>query len=365
MLSATGSPARQGATTIHESSATRSTAHGRGSAQELRALRDITASYQFPVLHRSIWQLANTFLPFVAICALMYASLSGPYWLTLVLALPAAGLVVRIFIIQHDCGHGSFFRGRWPNEILGAVCSLITLTPYAAWRRQHAGHHGNWNNLDRRLSGADFYSSCLTVPEYEALPWRARLGYRVLRNPVVSLLLIPPLVFIVLYRLPFDTPKSWRAERRSVHVTNAMLLAVVLVLGSLVGFHDVLLVQLPVLTIAAIIGVWLFSVQHRYERVLWARQEAWTFVDASLAGSSFLKLPKVLQWFTGNIGYHHVHHLNPRVPNYRLEECCVAAPALRQVPVLTLWNALTSWRYGLWDEHAGRLVPFGSNGHRD
>lgn len=280
------------------------------------------------------------------------------YALTLALAVPAAGFVVRIFIIQHDCGHGAFFRSRRANTIVGTLCSMVTLAPYASWRRQHAGHHANWNNLDRRLSGLDIYSSCLTTAEYRSLNVWRRMAYRASRHPLVSLVILPPLVFLLLYRVPFDTPKAWTKERRAVHLTNLALLGLVLALGLTLGFRPVLMVQLPICVIAAVFGVFLFSLQHRFEHTLWARQEEWDFVAASLQGSSYLKLPKLLQWFTGNIGFHHVHHLNPRIPNYWLQACHDANPALQRAPVLTLRSGLGSVRYALWDEQQGGMVPF-------
>lgn len=327
------------------------------------AARTAASSCQAPVPWRSRCQIATSFLPFLAICAVMYAGLlcpglALPYGAILALGVLAAGFLVRIFIIQHDCGHGAFFQSRWANDAVGVVCSLFTMTPYANWRRQHAGHHGVWNNLDCRLTGADMYSTCLTVDEYRALSPAHRLFYRVSRHPLVALVILPPLIFLLLYRVPFDTPKSWRKERRVVHGTNLALGAIVLALGFAFGFRAVLLVQLPIAMIAAVFGVWLFSLQHRFERTLWLRQDRWDYAAASLHGSSYLKLPKVLQWFTGNIGFHHIHHLNPRVPNYRLEECYDANPVLQAAPVLTLWGALKSWRYALWDEATRRMVPF-------
>lgn len=322
------------------------------------SLRTTLNRHQTPILRRSLWQIANTFLPFFAICVAMYFTVHISYWITIGLAIVAAGLVVRIFIIQHDCGHGSFFKQRWANEAMGTFCSLFTLTPYANWQRQHAGHHGNWNNLDRRESGTDIYSTCLTVAEYNAMTPAKRFWYRVVRHPVITLVLLPPLVFLVLYRIPFDTPKEWRKERLVVHFTNAAILATMVGLGLAIGFGDVALVQLPISAIAAVFGVWLFSIQHRFEDTQWMRKDKWDPMTASLQGSSFLRLPRVLQWFTGNIGYHHVHHLNSRVPNYRLQECHEAAPELKRVPTLNLWRGLSSFRYALWDEEQERMVRF-------
>lgn len=315
-------------------------------------------AFQRPRLGASVSQIASSFGGFLATCAAMYYLLEISFWLAALLALPAAGFLVRIFIIQHDCGHGAFFRSRRANDVLGTLCSVLTLTPYASWRRHHAGHHGVWNNLDRRESGLDVYSTVLTVAEYRALsPW-GRLVYRVSRHPLVVNVILPPVVFLLLYRLPFDMPKSWRRERLAVHVTNAMLLGLIGGLGLIVGFGPLAFVQLLVISLAAIIGAWLFSIQHRFERSQWMRGQAWQHAAASLDGSSYLKLNRVLRWFTGNIGLHHVHHLNPRLPNYRLQDVLDALPQLREVEPLPLGRALGAWRYVLWDEAAGRLTTF-------
>ena len=327
------------------------------SADDHNALRRSTRVFERPMLGRSLWQIATSFLPFLACCALMYWTLAFAPLLTAALGVAAAGFLVRIFIIQHDCGHGSFFRSRAANSAVGLLCSLATFTPYLMWRRQHAGHHSHWNNLDRRLSGADIYAGCLTLAEYETLPGVRRRLYRIMQHPVVSWLVLPPLVFMLLFRLPFDAPRAWRRERWSVQLTNLALLALYLGLGFLLGFRTVLLVQGPVLALGAIVGVWLFSVQHRFEDALWARQPAWRPVSAAIEGSSYLELPPVLQWFTGNIGFHHVHHLNPRIPNYRLEACHDAVPALQAAFVMKPWHALKSWRAALWDEGEARMVP--------
>jgi omega-6 fatty acid desaturase (delta-12 desaturase) len=321
-------------------------------------LRAAVAPYERPVAAASLFQMANAFTLFAGACALMYWSLQLSYVVTLLLALPTGGLLVRIFIIQHDCGHGSYFASRRANDAAGALCSLLTLTPYANWRRQHARHHAVWNNLDRRTSGADIYSTCLTVREYRMLTPRRRFLYRLPRHPLIAHVLLPPLVFLLLYRVPFDTPEHWARERRAVYALNGALLAAVAALGFSVGFVPLLLVQLPVLAVTAIVGVWLFAVQHRFEESRWMRQEQWSFGDAALQGSSCLRLPKLLQWFTGNIGFHNLHHYAPRVPNYRLEACCRAVPALRETSRLGMRASLAALRLALWDEERQLLVRF-------
>ncbi len=241
--------------------------------------------------------------------------------------------------------------------MIGSLCGLMTLTPYAFWRRQHAQHHGIWNNLDRRkASGLDIYSSCLTTAEYLGLGRWCKRRYRFLNHPVVANILLPPLIFIVLYRVPFDATTGWKRERCAVYLTDLALIALIGGLGLVVGYGRVAAVQLSTMTVASIIGVWLFTIQHRFEEALWAPDARWSFAAAAIRGSSYLRLPRVLQWFTGNIGFHHIHHLNPRVPNYRLEECHNADPNLRSAPTLTLRTALQAARYTLWDADLRRMV---------
>jgi omega-6 fatty acid desaturase (delta-12 desaturase) len=322
-------------------------------------LRAGCAPFQSPILTRSLIQLSTSFGGFFATCAAMYLCLAVSLWVALPLSVLAAGFLVRIFIIQHDCGHGSFFRSRWANDLIGMLCSLMTLTPYGFWRRQHARHHGSWNNLDRRAaSGLDIYSSCMTVAEYRALkPWR-RAIVRVTNHPIVANVLLPPVLFIILYRTPFDAAQNWRRETYGVYLTNIALAAFIGSLGLVLGYGRVAAVQLPVMVGASIVGVWLFSVQHRFEGALWSAEGSWNFAAAALGSTSYLRLPRILQWFTGNIGFHHVHHLNPRIPNYRLEECHKANVGLHGAPQLTLGAALRALRYTLWDMDSGRLVPF-------
>ncbi|MGF1626367.1 MAG: fatty acid desaturase [Alphaproteobacteria bacterium] len=321
-------------------------------------LRALTAPFQAPQPAQSVAQIATSFGGFLIVCAAMYFTVAPSIWLTLGLSVLAAGFLVRIFIIQHDCGHGAFFRSRTANQVLGFICGLLTLTPYHSWKRQHAGHHGIWNNLDRRQSGVDIYSSCMTVAEYRALSRGRQFLYRIVRHPLVSNIVLPPVVFLFLYRFPFDTPKARRRERQSVYLTNVLIAAGVVGLGFLLGFDRVALVHVPIIVAASIIGVWLFSVQHRFERSAWRRQPVWTHEDASMEGSSHLDLPPVLRWFTGNIGFHHIHHLNPKVPNYRLQDCHQSDPDLQTAPRIGLWSALGQWRYALWDEVKGRMVDY-------
>ena len=315
--------------------------------------------FQSPLLARSLIQLSTSIGGFLATCAAMYLCSAISPWIALPLSPLAAGFLVRIFIIQHDCGHGSFLRSRRANDLIAMLCSLMTLTPYAFWRRQHARHHGSWNNLDRRAaSGLDIYSSCLTVAEYRAFGRWQRALVRVISHPVIANLLLPPVVFIFLYRTPFDAAEDWRRERCALYLTNIALIALFGGLGLVLGYGRVAAIQLPIMVLASIVGVWLFSVQHRFEHALWASEADWEFAAAAMGGTSHLHLPRMLQWFTGNIGFHHVHHMNPRIPNYRLEECHNAEPLFQLAPKLTLRTALHALRYVLWDSDLGRLVPF-------
>jgi omega-6 fatty acid desaturase (delta-12 desaturase) len=334
------------------------TAESQSGTDTQPGLRSLVMAYETPTILKSSYQIATSIGLFLASCAAMYWSLNVSYLLTAALLIPTAGLLVRVFIIQHDCGHGSFFKSRRLNDLVGQFCSLLTFTPYAQWRRQHNGHHRHWNNLDRRQAGADIYSTCSTVAEYRALSAWGRFSYRALRHPIMAHVIIPPFVFMFLYRIPFDTPKDWARERWSVYLTNLAMTALAATLMLLFGFWQVLLIQIPVITLTSIMGVGLFSLQHRFEGVAWARQGEWNSTKASLQGSSYFKLPRVLQWFTGNIGFHHIHHLSPRVPNYRLEACHNSLPAPHAVTALTWRDAYRTIRLMLWDETDGRMVRF-------
>ncbi|SKA38251.1 omega-6 fatty acid desaturase (delta-12 desaturase) [Enhydrobacter aerosaccus] len=320
-------------------------------------IRRTVASFARPDLRKGILQLFTSFGPFLAACAAMYLVYPIAPLLSLALAVPTGALLVRVFIVQHDCGHSSFFASNWANVVVGRVCSVVTLTPFANWARQHSMHHGNWNNLDRR-AGSDLYSACLTVREYEAMtPWKRWL-YRLPRHPLIANLILPPLVFVVLYRLPFDTPRTWKREWRSVWLTNAAILAIFGALVLAVGWRQVLLIHLPIMVVASILGVWLFSLQHRFESTYWARRADWSPFEAAMRGSSWFALPRVLHWLTGNIGFHHIHHLNTRVPNYRLSSAHEAIRPLYRVQPLSLMGGLRAPWLTLWDEATGRLVRF-------
>ena len=316
----------------------------------------LVAKYQTPNTWGSIWQVCNTFIPFFLLWALTYISLGYGYWLTLLLALPAAGFLVRIFIIQHDCGHGSFFNSRKANDTLGSVCGVLTLTPYFYWRKSHAIHHASAGNLEQRGVG-DIYT--MTVAEYLQQSTWGRLKYRIYRNPVVLFVLAPTFLFLILYRFPHPDSKSWKKERASVLWTNIAIAAVIVLMSLAIGFKAFLLVQLPITILAVTAGTWMFFVQHQFEDTYWASRADWNYTLAALQGSSFYKLPKVLQWFTGNIGFHHIHHLSPRIPNYMLQKCHEENPLFQEVVVLTMWTSLKTTFLSLWDEDQQKLVSFG------
>jgi len=312
------------------------------------------AEHRHPVLRSSLWQLANSVIPYVALWGLMLWTLDISYWLTLALAVVAAGFLVRIFIIFHDCGHGSFFRSRRANRLTEFVTGVLTLTPYRQWRHKHAMHHATSGDLDRRGTGEIW---TLTVQEYlEASAWK-RLAYRLARNPLVLFVLAPLYIFAIQQRFPSRV--VGRRERMGVHWTNAALLAIVVGMSLTVGLKAYLLIQVPVIILGGTAGIWLFYVQHQFEGVQWDRRADWNYADAALRGSSFYKLPKVLQWFTGNIGFHHIHHLSPAIPNYRLERCHRQTPMFQQVEPVTLRASLKSLSFRLWDEQRRQLVGFG------
>jgi acyl-lipid omega-6 desaturase (Delta-12 desaturase) len=300
--------------------------------------------------------VANSFLPFFGVWYLMYlCTTSGAYWAALLLALPAAGFRVRIFIIQHDCGHHAFFHSRWANDLLGFVCGIITLTPYHFWKRAHARHHASSGNLDCRGQGD---VGTLTVDEYLQRSRWGRLRYRLYRHPLIMFLPGASFLFFVQHRLTTGLPRTWRRERQSVHATNLGLLAVLVLAWWKIGLLTFLMIDVPVVALGAAIGSWLFYIQHQYEDAYWRPKESWDFTRSALDGSSYYHLPPILQWFTGNIGFHHIHHLNSRIPNYHLPACYAAEPAFREGPTFGLWESLRCMSLKLWDERSQRMVGF-------
>jgi omega-6 fatty acid desaturase (delta-12 desaturase) len=313
-------------------------------------------AYGMPNSKRSIQQLLVTAVAFALLWLGMWLSLEYGYWITLLLAVPAAGLLVRFFIIQHDCGHGSFFKSRRANNLVGRIIGVLTLTPYDYWRNAHATHHATSGNLDRRGVGD---IDTLTVREYRALsPWR-RFAYRLYRHPIVLFVIGPIYVFVLKQRLPFDLPLLKKDLWLSVMATNLAIVALTVTMAMMIGTVDLLKIQLPVTLLASSIGVWMFFVQHQYEDTHWHYDDDWDFHQAALDGSSYYKLPKVLQWFTASIGLHHIHHLCSRIPNYRLQECVDEIPELtQQARVLTVLESLKCARLSLWDEETGKMIRF-------
>jgi omega-6 fatty acid desaturase (delta-12 desaturase) len=299
----------------------------------------------------------NTFVPYVGLWVLMvYTVKTGmSYWITLALAVVAAAFLVRIFIFFHDAGHGSFFGSSRANAVLGYISGILAFTPYHSWRRAHALHHATAGNLDRRGAG-DVWT--MTVEEYRAAPLRTRMAYRIYRNPLVMLGLGPVSSFLITQR--FFGKRDKRRERTSVLVTNLAILFIIVLASLTIGFGTYAAIQLPVILIAGAAGIWLFYVQHQYEGVYWARDDEWNATRAALEGSSYYKLPKVLQWLTGNIGLHHIHHLRPRIPNYNLQRCFDEVPAMQAVQPLTIRQSLKCLRMNLWDEKGQKLVSFRS-----
>jgi omega-6 fatty acid desaturase (delta-12 desaturase) len=315
----------------------------------------VLAPYREPSLGRSLVELVVTVVPFVALWLLMLLGLRHSYWLCLLLAVPAAGFLVRLFMIQHDCGHGSFFRRRRANDWLGRGLGIVTLTPYGYWRRTHAVHHATSGHLGRRGTGD---VDTLTVREYRSLPaWRRAL-YRLMRHPIVVLGVAPFYLFVLKHRLPVRLMRAGREPWLSVMSTNLAIALVVGLLVAVVGARDFLLVQAPITLLASSAGVWLFYVQHQFEHTWWAWDADWDLHTGALHGSSHYDLPPVLRWFTANIGIHHVHHLCSRIPCYRLGEALRAHPELRAVSRLTLTESFRCLRLALWDEDRRRLVAF-------
>lgn len=301
------------------------------------------------------WQLVNTIVPYLGMMALMtYSVVAGwPYLVTLLLAVPAAGFSIRIFIFCHDCCHDSFFASRRANRIVGYITGILTFTPFDEWKKNHITHHATAGDLDHRGTG-DIWT--MTVEEYLGASRLKRLGYRLVRNPFFLLLVVPFYLSMVAYRIPDF--KAGRASVMSVMITNLGLAAIVTTFALTVGWQTYLMVQVPVILMAWSLGVWLFYVQHQYEDAYWARSDERNPLDAALKGSSYYKLPRWLQWFTGSIGLHHIHHLRPRIPNYHLQACQDAVPALHAVRPLTLRKSFRSLALNLWDEGQQKMVGF-------
>jgi len=300
-------------------------------------------------------EIIKTVIPFAIVVALMLATVESHYWATLLLAIPGGGLLVRFFIIQHDCGHGSFLPTRSGNDWVGRVLSVLTITPYDPWRREHAQHHATSAHLEKRGVGD---ITTLTVAEYRALSPLRRLKYRIYRNPLFLFGLGVPLFFLIWQRSPWGHPLPFSETWRSVIGLNVVLAVVYGTIGYFIGYGNLGLIVLPMLNVATGAGGWLFYIQHQFEDTLWDHGDEWTFQVGALQGSSYYALPPVLNWFTGNIGMHHIHHLNSMIPYYRLPECLAASPELQDMNRLTLWESFRCARLKLWDEETRKLVGF-------
>jgi acyl-lipid omega-6 desaturase (Delta-12 desaturase) len=315
--------------------------------------REVLAPYARPRLGRSLLDLATSLLPYLALSVLMYLSLDVSYLLVLALAVPTAGFLVRVFVMFHDCAHGSLLPSKRANAWLGAILGLLVFAPFVCWKHDHAVHHATSGDLDRRGTGD---VRTLTVSEYEALSRRARIGYRAFRNPLVMFGLGPIAAMVIGPRI---VPRGARPRmRRSVLGTD---LALVLLFGGIgwsIGWRELLLVETPTALLAGSVGIWMFYVQHQFEDAYWEGAHDWSYTEAALRGSSYVRLPRVLQFFTGNIGFHHVHHLNARIPNYNLQRAHDENPVFHQVPTLSARDCLGAVRFKLWDEKDGRLVTF-------
>ncbi|MDF2903037.1 MAG: fatty acid desaturase [Bacillus sp. (in: firmicutes)] len=316
-------------------------------------LRKQVAPYEKSNTKDSVLQIVNTMIPFFLFWYLAYQSLSVSYILTLVLAMISAGFLVRIFIIFHDCCHHSFFKSRKANKILGTIAGILTFFPYYQWQHDHSVHHATSSNLDKRGTG-DIW--VLTVEEYISSPFWLRFSYRFYRNPLVMFGIGP--IYVFLFKNRFNRKGARRKERLNTYLTNISIAISVTILCLTIGWQAFLLIQVPIFMISGAAGIWLFFIQHTFEDSYYVEDEQWDYVKAAVEGSSFYKLPKILQWITGNIGYHHVHHLSPKVPNYKLEAVHNNTPPLQTVPTITLATSIQSLKFGLWDENTNKFVQF-------
>jgi len=321
--------------------------------QDTKNLKKQVAPFEKSTTKESIFQIINTVVPFIILWYLSYLSLSVSYWLAFVPIVIAAGFLTRIFIIFHDCTHHSFFQNRRANRIVGTIMGVFTVHPFDQWGHDHSVHHATSGNLDKRGTG-DMWT--MTVDEYAAAPIKVRIAYRFYRNPLVMFVLGPIYVFLLKNR--FNRKGARKKERYNTYLTNVLIVALFSLLCWAIGWQSFLIVQGSIFMISGMAGIWLFYVQHTFEDSYFEEDKEWEYVKAAVEGSSFYKLPKVLQWLTGNIGFHHVHHLSPRVPNYKLEEAHKNTEPLQNVPTITLATSLQSLRFRLWDENSKTFVTF-------
>ena len=321
--------------------------------QDTKNLKKQVAPFEKSTTKESIFQIINTVVPFIILWYLSYLSLSVSYWLAFVPIVIAAGFLTRIFIIFHDCTHHSFFQNRRANRIVGTIMGVFTVHPFDQWGHDHSVHHATSGNLDKRGTG-DMWT--MTVDEYAAAPIKVRIAYRFYRNPLVMFVLGPIYVFLLKNR--FNRKGARKKERYNTYLTNVLIVALFSLLCWAIGWQSFLIVQGSIFMLSGMAGIWLFYVQHTFEDSYFEEDKDWEYVKAAVEGSSFYKLPKVLQWLTGNIGFHHVHHLSPRVPNYKLEEAHKNTEPLQNVPTITLATSLQSLRFRLWDENSKTFVTF-------
>ncbi|MEH7347705.1 fatty acid desaturase [Gottfriedia acidiceleris] len=323
------------------------------SKENQKNLRKQIIPYEKSNLKASIWQMSNTFIPFIFLWYLAYKSTSISVVLTIFIDIVAALFLIRIFIIFHDCCHQSFFKNKTANKVLGTITGVVTLFPFSQWKHSHSIHHATSGNLDKRGIG-DMW--VLTVEEYVAASFWTKVQYRLYRNPLIMFGLGP--IYIVLISNRFNTKNAKLKERLNTYLTNILIVGVSALFCYTIGWENYLLVEGPIFFISAVLGIWLFYVQHQFEDTYFEEDTNWEYVKAAVEGSSFYKLPKLLQWITGNIGYHHVHHLSPRVPNYNLESVHNNTLPLQNVPTITLKTSLTSLKFKLWDEDTKQFVGF-------
>jgi acyl-lipid omega-6 desaturase (Delta-12 desaturase) len=315
--------------------------------------REAVARHEQPSLPHSLLDLATSVVPYLAISVAMYLCLDVSVWITFALAVPAAGFLMRTFIVFHDCAHGSFLPSKRANLWVGRFAGLLVFQPFANWRHNHAVHHGSSGDLDRRGTGD---IATLTVEEYLSRPWKSRLGYRLFRSPVVMFGIGP--IWSLMIGPRIWSNKMRPRQRRSILVTNLALALLIAAIAWLVGLQAWLLVQIPTAVLAGTLGVFMFYVQHQFEDVYWESSDQWSYADAALRGSSYLKLPKLLQFFTGNIGLHHVHHLSAKIPNYNLQRAHDESPIFHDVPVLGVGDGLQAIRLKVIDRQSGRLLTW-------
>jgi len=321
--------------------------------QNQKNLRKQIIPYEKSNLKASVWQIINTFVPFIILWILAYKSLSTSIFLTLIFDLAAALFLIRIFIIFHDCCHQSFFKNKTANKILGTITGIVTLFPFSQWKHSHSIHHATSSNLDKRGVG-DMW--VLTVEEYVSASVWTKLAYRLYRNPLIMFGFGP--IYIVLISNRFNAKNAKLKERLNTYITNIAIVGLSALFCWQIGWENFLIIQGPIFFVSAALGIWLFYVQHQFEDSYFEEDENWDYVKAAVEGSSFYKLPKLLQWLTGNIGYHHVHHLSPRVPNYHLEDVHNNTLPLQNVPTITLKTSLSSLKFRLWDQENKKFISF-------